>query len=290
MAIQRFMQVGSLDDALQELSVHKEQALLIAGGTDVMPALRSGLYAQKQMVIDLSPLAGKLGNIRHEEDMLHIGPLVTHSRIMEDPVIREFLPILAQASAHVGSPQIRNRGTIGGNIITLAACADTVVPLLALDAQLVFARVGGVRCVPMASYLDEGETRFDASNEILTDIMIPLPNSNRQGMFLKIARRQAAAKSRMSVAVLTTIAGHRITDARVVVGALMPWPRRVGEAERYMMGKAIGEVDPMKVGALAAELAITVTGQRRSFAYKIPVVQELMRRAVTRVLGTQGEA
>ena len=288
MAISQFFQAASVYDALLKLSTHGDGAVVLAGGTDLMPALRAGELATKDVLIDLGPLTTELGHIYLEPEVLHVGPMATHRMVVESPLVRQYAPLLAQASARVGSPQIRNRGTLGGNLITLAACADTVVTLLALEARMVFTSLGGAREVGVAEYLAAGPARYDRIGELLTDIVIPMPTQTWESHFVKLARRQAAAKSRMSVAVLARVTQGRFQEVRLAVGAVMPWPRRVAAAEELLSGQLVAEADLAQAARVASELAVEVSGMRRSFTYKVPVLQELVVRALRAVTVAAG--
>jgi CO/xanthine dehydrogenase FAD-binding subunit len=267
----------------------RDKALLVAGATDILPAMRnqhlSGGFPSPGLkgydtYIDLSRI-GALKQIEASEGFLKIGSAVTHSRLASDPLIKSRVPLLAAAAGAVGSPQVRNRGTLGGNIITLSACADTVPALAAHDGTLTFYRAreeGRFRQVSIHDYLKTPSMRR-AGDELLVDVRIPLSRSGDwRYHFEKVARREAAAKSRMSLACGLELSGGVIKDVRIALGALSAVSGRFAGTEALLLGKKPGA--PLFAAAgdeLAAEIK-ELSGMRASFTYKLPVVKDLLVR------------
>jgi CO/xanthine dehydrogenase FAD-binding subunit len=272
--------------------------LLVAGATDILPGMRNknlsggfptpGLRGP-EAYIDISSLAA-LAQIEVSGGVLKIGSAVTHSRLAQDPLILRYAPLLAAAAAVVGSPQVRNRGTLGGNIITLAACADTVPALAVHDGTLNFYRAeGAFREVPIKDYLEDPATRCVAGEELLFDVHIPLSRSGGwRYRFEKIARREGAAKSRIALACGAELSGGIIKDARIALGAVTSAPRRFTGAEALLAGKQPGApLFALAGGELAAEIQ-ALSGMRASFAYKLPVIQDLLARTLAELTGGSG--
>jgi CO/xanthine dehydrogenase FAD-binding subunit len=264
--------------------------LLVAGATDILPKMRNetllggfpspGLRGHG-VYIDISSLKA-LKQIEVSGGFLKIGSAVTHSRLALDPLILQHAPLLAAAASVVGSPQVRNRGTLGGNIITLAACADTVPALAVHDGTLNFYRAGeggAFREVSIKDYLEDPAGRCIEGEELLFDVRIPLSRGGDwRYHFEKIARREGAAKSRVSLACAVELSGGIIKDARVALGAVTSAPRRFTGVEALLIGKKPDA--PLFAGAgaeLAAEIK-ALSGMRSSFVYKLPVVQDLLVR------------
>jgi CO/xanthine dehydrogenase FAD-binding subunit len=272
--------------------------LLVAGATDILPRMRnqtlSGGFPTPGLrghdaCIDISSLEA-LKQIEVSGGFLKIGSAVTHSRLALDPLILRHAPLLAAAAGVVGSPQVRNRGTLGGNIITLAACADTVPALAVHDGTLNFYRArggGAFREVPVKDYLEDPAGRCIEGEELLFDVRIPLSRSgNWRYHFEKIARREGAAKSRVSLACAVEFSKGIITDARIALGAVTSAPRRFTGVEALLTGKKPEAALFAGAGAeLAAEIK-ALSGMRASFVYKLPVVQDLLARILSAL--TQG--
>ncbi|MDR3174292.1 MAG: FAD binding domain-containing protein [Treponema sp.] len=264
------------------------RGLLVAGATDILPNMRnrnlSGGFPVPGLrgydaYIDISSIAA-LKQIEVSGELLKIGSAVTHSRLALDPLIISHAPLLAAAAGVVGSPQVRNRGTLGGNIITLASCADTVPALAVHDGRLNFYRAGGgFRDVAVKDYLDDPSSRRMEGEELLVDVHIPLSRSGGWCYhFEKIARREAAAKSRMSLACGLEISGGLITGARIALGAVTSAPRRFVRAEALLTGQK--PEAPLFAAAgedLAAEIQ-ELSGMHSSFIYKLPVIKDLLVR------------
>jgi CO/xanthine dehydrogenase FAD-binding subunit len=275
-----FFKATSLDGVFKKLSEFGREALIIAGGTDVMVALRAGKLAGRKIIIDINDIK-ELSHIEATEAEIHIGAMATHSQIMENEIINNFAPILAEACSKVGTPQTRNRGTIGGNLITLAACADTLPALLALGARVELASAEGSRYVNLETYLYQESERIDVAREILTSIHVPLRQQTEWlSSFYKLARRQAASKSRMTLALLIKTDGTLLSDPRIAVGSVASWPHRIHDAEKMVDGKRLEEVDVEKIATIVATRIEEITGKRRSFAYKMPALKEVVKRSL----------
>jgi CO/xanthine dehydrogenase FAD-binding subunit len=274
--------------------------LLVAGATDILPNMRnknlSGGFPTPGLqgygdYIDISSIAA-LRRIEVSGGLLTIGSAVTHSRLAQDPLILRHAPLLAAAAGAVGSPQVRNRGTLGGNIVTLAACADTVPALAVHDGTLNFYRAGKggtFREVSIKDYLEDSSVRCIEGEELFFNVTIPLLRSGDwRYHFEKIARREAAAKSRMSLACGVELSGGVIKDARIALGAVTSAPRRFTGAEALLTGKKPeAPLFAEAAGELAAEIK-ALSGMRASFAYKLPVVQDLLARILRELTGGSG--
>jgi CO/xanthine dehydrogenase FAD-binding subunit len=254
------------------------RGLIIAGGTDILPALRNGEYSGYSAYFDITRIEA-LGRIEADEGFLRIGSAVTHTGVCSNPLVRQYAPLLERACAAVGSPQIRNRGTLGGNIITLATCGDTIPALAAHDASLVFCRDGEERIVELEEYLENEEPRYTRGREFLREVRIPISGGRgRHYCFEKIARRKAAAKARLSLACMVEIQDGVFTSARFAVGAVSAVPRRYRNAEALLPGKKPSPELFAETGNALAEGIVSVSGNYPSFGYKLPVIKDLVFR------------
>lgn len=253
---------------------------VLAGGTDLLIELRRPGTSAPGSLVDISRIESLRG-IEAVDGAVQIGPLTTHAQVARSALLHTAAGLLATAAGSVGSPQIRNRGTIGGNIMNAAACADTVPALTALEARLVLASTQGERIVPIERFFKEPYVTVARPDEILTRIAFsPLPPGTR-GAFIKLGRRNAVAIARLSVAaVVTCESGGRITGARIVPGAAMPVWSRVPGAETMLIGEYPSSSLFASAGRATAEAMIRMTGRRWSTEYKEPVLAVLVRRAL----------
>jgi CO/xanthine dehydrogenase FAD-binding subunit len=269
-----------IKDVFKLLADFNKDAQILAGGTDLLIELRKPSATSPKMVVDISRLL-ELKGIKEFSNWVSIKPLTTHTDILQSKVIQQFAPLLRQAVSTIGSPQIRNRGTVGGNIMNAAACADTVPPLMALDAMVKLQSVEGERSVPMIDFFVKPYQTIAAKNEILTEIRFPkLPNSAKS-VFIKLGRRNALAISRLSVsAILQKSDTGLIQEARIVPGAAFPKWQRITEAEKLLIGQKPSKDLFAAAGEKVSEVMISFTGRRWSTEYKEPVIAVLVRRAL----------
>lgn len=253
-------------------------ARALAGGTDLVVRLREGREGVAQ-VVDLNAIPG-LGQIGVQGEEIFLGPLVTFSQMMTSALIRHEAPLLARAAAAVGSPQIRNRGTLGGNIMNASPAGDSLPVLLALEARVNLAGPEGERCLPLAELLAGPYHTRALPGEILTEIRFPRLPAGCGSSFLKLGRRNALAIARMNVAAVLQMEAGKIKSARLAVGAVTPVPRRFPEAEAVLAGASPGEGVYKAAAREVAAGMVREAGRRPSFAYKIPAVQALVRRAL----------
>lgn len=250
----------------------------LAGGTDLLVRLREG-REDVAMVVDISGIPA-LGRIGVQGEEIFLGAMVTFRQLMDSALIRYEAPILARAAAAVGSPQIRNRGTIGGNIMNASPAGDTLPALLALDATVILSGMGGERRLPLAELLAGPYRTRALPGEVLTEIRFPRLPAGYGSSFLKLGRRNALAIARINIAAVLHVEARRIRTARLAVGAVTPVPRRFSEAEAVLNGASLGDEVFEAAAREVAAAMVRDAGRRPSFAYKIPAVQALVRRAL----------
>jgi xanthine dehydrogenase iron-sulfur cluster and FAD-binding subunit A len=287
----RFHRAGSLDEALALKAEFGARGRLLAGGTDVLVTLREESPSLPQLeVIDITAVEDLRG-IRAEGDRIHVGPLATHREIAQSALLLERAPFLSRAAAEVGSPQIRNRGTIGGNLCNAAPCADTAVPLVALGAELTLRSVRGTRTVPLADAIDGPYHTVLSDDEILTAIRFEGVPSGAGSAFLKLGRRRALSIARLSIAVIAAAGnGGRLERVRVAGGALTPTVYRFRSVEDLLLGGAPTPEAVVEAGAELVGEMIRVTGRRWSTPYKERVAPAMLRRALSAALKEPAKA
>lgn len=230
---------ATVDEAVKLKDELGPKAVFVAGGTDVMV-----MHHQKKLafeaLISLRRLE-ELGGIRVEDGFLLLGPAVTLTQILASPLIQAHVPILRDAAKVMGSTQMRNVATVGGNVMSAAPSGDTLGPLLCLDAVCVLRSAKGERRVPMTEMFAAPRTTAAEPDELLTVLEIPLPHSDEMhsaGHFYKLTRRSALdlALVNMAVQLWLSPGEGRILKARVAAGVAAPTPRRLTECEETLTG------------------------------------------------------
>lgn len=293
-----YLAPASLDEALALKADYGENARIIAGGTDLLIELdrevRKTPSGDAPGLIDLSRIAG-LADIWEEGGMIHLGPLVTHNQCVASPLIVAKAFPLARACWEVGAPQIRNRATVAGNIITASPANDTLVPLLALDATVtVRSAARGERALPLATFLT-GFRQVDlAADEILTRISFPALTTTQQGTFIKLGLRRAQAISVITVAAVVDCAGNPAIDpaqtVRISLGAVAAVIVRATAAESYLTGKVLTDETIATAAHLALESASPIDDVRGSADYRRGMVETLVSRILRQIRNGQAQA
>lgn len=269
----------SVEAACEVLDARGDRARILAGGTDLLPELRRpGL--SPEAVLDIGRIASLRGISLHDGE-IHIGPLTTHAEVSCSPVLRCQAGFLAMAAGAIGSPQIRNRGTIGGNIMNAAACADTVPPLVALGARLTLRSLREERVVGIDRFFEKPYRSIARGDEVLTLVRFKPVPANARSVFVKLGRRNAVSIARLSVAALMARDSRGIiTEARIVPGAATPVWRRFTEVEEALVGMKPSASLFAEAGSIASVAMVELTGRRWSTEYKEPVLAVLVRRAL----------
>ncbi len=269
----------SLEEALELMASGDRTP--IAGGTDVIVQLRRG---EPRKLVDVSGIG--LDFVRDEGGALEVGASATHDSLHRHPVIRAGLPLLSLAAGGVGTQQIRNRGTVGGNVVNASPSADTVPALLCHDAELVLASRSGTRTVPLAQFITGPYLTQKRPDELLQHIRLRKAAQGARVAFMKVGRRAAVNISRMTVAVCAQTADDGVVrDLRLSVGSAFPIACRLAEVEALVRGRRLSAELTREAGALASQLMVKTTGVRWSTPYKQPVLAGLVERALNEVSG-----
>jgi len=279
----------SINELSEMLSRHVSQSMLIAGGTDVLVESRQPHFTPPQTLIDLSRL-DDLKRIDENDGFIRIGALATHTQILQNPLIRQYAPLLVEACAQVGSPPIRNRGTLGGNLCNASPCADTVPPLLALNAEVEILGPDKIRRLPIEDFFVKPYRTVLQKNEALTAVYFsPLP-AGYGSAFYKLGRRKALAISRINMAaVIKTNDNGFIKEVRLAPGSVFPVWKRVSTAEKFLLEKKAVKENFQKAGEITAQEMIKISGRRWSTPYKEPVVAALVKRVLLLAAGKKEE-
>ena len=261
---------------------------LIAGGTDVLIKMHGGQIEGAEL-LSLRKIKA-LERIRKAEDgTIVIGAMATFTKVFNDPLLREMIPILTEAAISMGGPQIRNIATIGGNVCNGATSADSASSLFALNAHLKLEDQQGERLVPIREfYLGPGKVALKPG-EILTEILIS-PDDYRGfgGQYLKFAMREAMDIATLAVSVVCKLQGDTFDEVRIGLGVAGPTPLRCLEAEAYAQGKKVSVETVAEIGKLAVNSAKARTSWRASKEYREHLVEELVQRALKTAIVNAG--
>ena len=283
-----YYSVTSIAEALKILSENGAGARIVAGGTDLLLELERGVRKGIDTLIDITRVPCLDEIVMDEDEIIHLGPMVTHNHCVASKLIVERVFPLAQATWEVGAPQIRNRGTVAGNLITGSPANDTITPLMALGASVRLATVRGERVVPLAEFFTGVRRTVMAPDEILVDISIPAMKSNQRGMFIKLGLRRAQAISVVNTAVILTLKnGSKGSDqpggvlgAAITLGSVAPTIIHAEAAEALLSGGKLDGATITQAAELAMQAARPIDDIRGSAAYR----REMVRVCVSRSL------
>jgi len=253
------------------------QARPLAGGTDYMVAWNTG-DGNGQSILDLSAVR-EWRAIRATAAGLRIGALVTHAELRDDPLVREKLPLLAQAAGVVGAAQIQNRGTLGGNIANASPAADTFPPLAIYEATVQAVSQKGLRDIPFHALFAGVKKTVLEPGELIAAIVVPFPAGRpSRRLFRKVGTRAAMAISKIVAAgMLWTQADRTVRELRFALGSMAPTVRRLRAAEEFVAGKRLtAEVAEQACQLLRRDVS-PIDDVRSTAEYRLHVSQNLLR-------------
>ncbi len=268
-------------------ALEKPGARLLAGGTDLLVRLRPGLDGRARE--EAGSLVGlerveALRGVREEGGVgvgriLRIGAMTTHAELLEHALVRARLPVLAQALADLGSPPIRNMGTIGGNLCTASPAGDTLPPLMVLGAEVELAGLGRARRMPVSEFLrGPGKTAL-APGEVLVAVHVPIPCAGHVQHFEKVGRRDALAVAVVSLAASVRIGrGGLVARADLAWGSVAPGIWRCPRAEAALTGRRLTLTSLREAGAIVREEVRPISDIRASADYRREVAGNLLLR------------
>jgi len=269
----------SIDEALRLLAEHGPEARIIAGGTDLLVELQRGVR-QARVLVDVTRVGGLDRVCLDEAGSLHIGPTVTHNQVVASDLLIERAFPLALACWWVGTPQLRNRGTVAGNLVTASPANDTITALWALDARLTLRSTRGERTVAISDFYRGVRQTVLAPDEMLTDIVIPPLTPDQRGTFAKLALRRTHAIAVVNAAAVLTFDGDVVGQARITLGSVAPTIIRAPAAEDALAGGPLTDARVAEAADLAAQAAAPIDDIRGSASYRREIVRVLVRRAL----------
>jgi carbon-monoxide dehydrogenase medium subunit len=270
----------NLDEAISLHQSHGERAKYIAGGTDVLVKVKEGKLAPEYLISLKHIIAQDRPFLNHETGELFIGAFVTHRMIEKSPVVQTHYPILHDAVKNIGSVQIRNVATIGGNLVNAVPSADGAIPLIALDARANIYGAKGQRSMELLRFfLGPGQCDLE-SGEILTEIVVPRLLPRTGNAYIKHGRREAMELPMLGVGVLVSLEEDMETcaTARICLGVAAPTPIRALQAEKHLVGKAVTEQNLAEAGKIAGEESRVRDSIRGVAWYRREMVGVLVKR------------
>jgi carbon-monoxide dehydrogenase medium subunit len=278
-----YINATRVEQVLEILAKNGERARIVAGGTDLLLEIERGVRRGIELLIDISRIPGLGGITLDENNRIHLGPLVTHNHCVASRLIVERAFPLAQAAWEVGAPQIRNRGTIAGNLITASPANDTITPLMALGAELTLASLSGERSVPLSEFYTGVRRTVMRPDEMLVDIVFPAMNADQRGTFIKLGLRRAQAISLVDAALLLTIREDTILEAAITLGSVAPVIVHAGKAEAYLRGRQFSEEAIETAAQLAEEDATPIDDVRSPADYRSEMVRVCTLRGLRQI-------
>jgi len=280
----------SIDDVLKTLADKGEHARIVAGGTDLILEIERGVRKGIDTLIDVTRIPNLDQITIDEDDTIHLGPLVTHNHCVESKLIRERAYPLARAAWEVGAPQIRNRGTVAGNLITASPANDTITPLMALDTSVTLQSTNGTRTVSLRDFYIGVRKTVMGPNEMLVDISFPAMKASQRGTFIKLALRRAQAISIIDTAIVLDLEADTVRTASITLGAVAPTIIHAAETETYLAGKQLTEDVIAEAARLTMNASKPIDDIRGSAAYRHEMVRVCTMRGLRSLCDGQEQA
>ncbi|NPV76775.1 MAG: 2Fe-2S iron-sulfur cluster binding domain-containing protein [Anaerolineae bacterium] len=276
----KYITAANMDDVLETLHHSGEKARIVAGATDLMLEIERGQRKGIETLIDVTRIPDLDQICLDEDNRIHLGPLVTHNHCVASKLIREYAWPLGQAAWEVGSPQIRNRGTIAGNLITASPANDTITPLMALGATVVLRSLSGIRELTLEEFYTGVRRTVMRPDEMLVDIVFPALNPNSKGTFIKFALRKAQAISVVNISIVLEMQKEIIRSTKITLGSVAPTILSVKEAEEYLTGKSLSDAIIEKASNLVADAVKPISDVRSSADYRSYISKVIARRGL----------
>jgi carbon-monoxide dehydrogenase medium subunit len=274
----------SVEEAVEVLDRRDGNVAVLAGGTDLLVRMKEGMEARR-LLLDIKKISA-LKTIGSTNGALCFGAAVSTRTIARLPLVRERFPVLAQALQQLGSVQIGNRATIGGNLCNASPAADSAPPLLALGASVKLMGPNGERELPLEKFF-EGPGKTVLQRELLTEVHVPAAPAQGRGLFYKLGLRAAPEDiCVVSVAVFAVpdVSRQRWADVRIALGAVAPTPVRARHAEAVLRDEALEGAALQEAARLAADKdASPISDIRGSASYRRAMVRELVARALAQL-------
>jgi len=279
-----YLEPHTLDEALSMLSQYKGKARVMAGGTDILPKLKRREVQAPEYIIALKGIPG-LDFIKYDEvGGLRLGPLVTIHAVETSAIIREKFGVLLQAAESMASAQVRNRGTLAGNLCNAVPSADTAPALLTLQASLTLTSPKGERTVKVEDFFTGPNETVLTHEEILREIHVPNLPPNSKGRYLKLTPRRSMDLAIVGVAAVVVAKDGICNDIRIALGAVAPTPIRARQAEDILRGQKLSDEAIDRAARTAATECRPISDHRAFAEYRCNMVEVLTKQAIQQAL------
>jgi len=276
-----FFKAADQNEACTLLARYGEKAKVLAGGTDLMARVNRRLLSP-EVVIFIGGIG--LNYIREEGDNLVIGATTTHADIVRSALVQEKAPLLAEATGQIGSPAIRNMGTIGGNLVNASPAADAATALLALGAKLKLVSAKGQRQVAVEEFFTGPGKTVLRPDELLQEVIIPSKRPGSKWAWQKLGKRKADIVAVISVAIALQMNKGVCSKVRIVLGAVAPVPLLAKRAGALLEGKKPNKALIEEVAKAAAEEMTPIDDVRATAWYRRKVSEALVKRLLSQIL------
>jgi|SRR5690554_448121 len=274
---------STLSQAIQYMV--QNNAKVIAGGTDLLVQ-----NYEKLDTLDGLMDIGKITELSRMEtgDVVRIGALVTHGEIAEHPWLRQHVPVLCQGAEAVGAPQIRHRGTLGGNLANASPAADIAPPLIVLEAQVELVGPQGDKAIPLEHFFTGPGSTVLEPGQIITGVRFSAPTAQQGGCYLKLGKRKAMAIATASIAVQVTVQDIELTDLRICMGSVAPLPLRAVKTEAILRGQKLDALDLVAAQAQLRQEIAPIDDIRGTGQYRRQVAGVILQRALLQAIQNAG--
>lgn len=272
----------TVKEACSLLSTYKDEGKILAGGTDLLIQMKHKKTTPRYLInIKRVP---DLNYIRHDErEGLRIGALTTIQALRNSPLIWKRFTVLSESAAVLGTRQVRNLATVGGNVCNASPAAECAPALISLDARAKIVGLHGERTIPMGEFFISPGVSALQGDEILTEIQVPNVPIGTRGVYLKHSTRRIDVAI-VGVAVVITLDGQVCQDIKLALGSVGPTPFRAKKAEDLLRGKKLTAEMPEKAGHVASEESFPIDDMRGKADYRKEVVETLVKEGIERVI------
>lgn len=279
-----FLEPATVPEACRMLADLGDECRVIAGGTALLLGMRQRMLAPSHLVS-----LGRLSSLRQidfdERHGLRIGALVSHADISRSPVVQARYPMLASMASRVANPQVRNQGTLGGNLCYADPATDPPGALMALGASVVLAGAGGQRVLAIEDYFVDYYTTALEPDEILTEIRVPAPTAGSAGLYVRHLRTAAEHRPVANFALLVGKKQTVCTEARLVVGAATAIPKVATRAAEFLKGQTVTREVAAEAGRRVAQEITPISDLRGDGEFRRDLVAVIAKRAIAEAFG-----
>jgi len=279
----QFFAPQKIEEALEILSRYGKEIKIIAGGTDLLIQYYDRLYEVNNW-LDLKNIK-ELKEIRIYQNQMEIGAMVTHAQLENSEDIKKYFPVLCLAASDIGSPQIRNRGTIGGNIVNASPAGDLLAPLMAYKAKFKLLSDKDETLVPAENFFLGPKKTVLRPDQLLAQIILPLPRKDTHGCWIKIGKRKALIIATITIALVVEMdeGNNTVKDVRTCLGSVAPTPIEIKEIRKKMIGKDFNQLNFTELGQIVEDKISPIDDIRGTREYRKDIAKNIMINALEEI-------